>query len=356
VRLASPSDDRALEWLFGVYYNDEDATLHQGLVLTPGTAELAFLQLDSQFSETAAFANFIYHFSPAFDVSLGGRYSTNEQSANQFGLAAAAGDSSEEVFTYSFSPRWHVSKDTLVYARIASGYRPGGPNALPPAPPPGIETFDSDTTVNYELGIKTDLLDGRLLLDADVYFIEWTEIQLLTVISGFGVNANGGTAESKGLEFSMAWAPTDQLTIRANAAYTDAYLTADTDPLLIGAVDGDPLPLVPDWSGALDIDYRLASIGGFDPFIGGGWRYYGDRYSAFDPAVGQLPLDAYSTFDLRAGVVHGAWTLQLYAKNVADERGVVAFDSAGTSAASGTSPTITVIAPRTVGLVVSGKL
>jgi iron complex outermembrane receptor protein len=363
VRLASPQDDRALEWLFGVYYNDEDAILHQGLALTPGGAELAFVQLDSQFSETAVFANFTYHFSPAFDVNLGGRYSTNEQSARQFGLASAGpASSSEEVFTYSFSPRWHVSKDTMIYGRIASGYRPGGPNALPPpppAPPPGSESFNSDTNVNYELGVKTDVLDGRLQLDFDVYFIEWSDIQLLTVVNNFGFNINGGTAESKGVEFSAAWSPTDQLTVRANAAYTNAELTSDA-PAAVRGKAGDPLPLVPEWSGALDVDYRFDSVGLFEPFIGGGWRYYGERQSGFDavpgiPVIRGLPLEAYSTFDLRAGVVHGAWTLQLYAKNVSDERGIVAFDTAGTSAASFTSPTVTVIVPRTIGIAVTGK-
>jgi iron complex outermembrane receptor protein len=358
-RLSSPADDRAFEWLFGIYYNDEDAILHQGLVITPGDSELAFVQLDSQYSETAAFANFTYHFSKAFDVSLGGRYSTNEQSANQFGLASAGGTSSEDVFTYSFSPRWHASEDTMFYARIASGYRPGGPNALPPpppAPPPGSESYNSDTNTNYEVGVKTDLLDGRLQLDADVYFIEWDDIQLLTVVNNFGFNTNGGTAESKGVELSAAWALTDQLTVRGNAAYTDAQLTSDT-PAAVGGRDGDALPLVPEWSAALDADYRFDVVGDFEPFIGAGWRYYGDRRSGFDadPTLSQLLLEAYSTFDLRAGVTHGQWTLQLYAKNVTDERGVVGFDSAGTSAASGLSPTISVNTPRTIGIVATGR-
>ena len=77
---------------------------------------------------------------------FGGRWSENKQSANEStsGLLLASppnpptitsGDSTDTDFTYSIAPRWHVSSDTMVYGRIATGYRPGGPNDLPPTVP-----------------------------------------------------------------------------------------------------------------------------------------------------------------------------------------------------------------------------
>ena len=69
----------------------------------------------------------------------------------------ASGSSAEDVFTYSVSPRWHASTDTMLYARVASGYRPGGPNPRALDLPP---TTVADTLTNYELGLKTQFLAG----------------------------------------------------------------------------------------------------------------------------------------------------------------------------------------------------
>jgi iron complex outermembrane recepter protein len=355
VRIASTESDSAWDWLAGAFFTHERAKFHNDII--GGPLDGLAIDLNSKFIEKAAFANITYRFSEAFDVSVGGRYSMNDQSATQSGLGSAGGDSSEEVFTYSIAPRWHLSEETMLYARVAKGYRPGGPNTLPPPPiPPGVPTtFASDTATNYEVGIKTDLLDSRLLLDATAFFVEWDNIQLLFFIPGFGgANGNGGTAESKGVELAAAWALTDELTLRATAAYVDAYLTADTDPIIIGGVSGDPLPLVPEWSGSLSGEYRFATESVLQPWIGATWRHVGERWSGFDPAFGQIPLESYDVLDVRVGFDHGMWTAQLYAKNLTDERGIVSFTSLNFSSASGTA-SASVITPRTIGLAVTGR-
>ena len=81
--------------------------------------------------------------------------------------------SSGDVFTYSFAPRWHVDANTMVYARVATGYRPGGPNAEPIAPPPGFpKEYGADKTVNFELGVRSTQLDGRLSIDVAAFHAE----------------------------------------------------------------------------------------------------------------------------------------------------------------------------------------
>ena len=306
VRLASQSD-QTLEWLAGFYYTHETSGLQQDLVLTPNGVPLGSLTINSGYAEIAGFANLTYHFSRAFDVGVGGRWARNSQHAREFGLASANGDSSESVFTWSVAPRWHLDENTMIYARIAKGYQPGGPNILPPSPPPSVPaTFKSDTLINYELGFKGTLDDGRVSLDADAFYIKWDSIQLLTVVGGFAVNGNGGTAESKGFEWNLSWMPLDGLDLRLGGAYVDARLTADTDPLLLGAKSGDPLPYVPKWSVSLDGDYRFQPVGAVTPFVGASWRYTGERYSGFDVSFGQTRLPSYNAFDLRAGVDTGS--------------------------------------------------
>src|SRR6202012_4657350 len=114
------------------------------------------------------------------------------------------------------------------YARVATGWRPGGPNDLPPVVPPGTpKSFAPDSLTDYELGVKSDLPLANLSFDAAVYDIQWRDIQLLELVNGFNINGNGGKAESKGAEADITWTPLDRLVLNLNGAYTDAKLTTD---------------------------------------------------------------------------------------------------------------------------------
>jgi len=152
VRLASDGG-HLLDWLVGGYYTHEKALIFQHLQLVePGTLtsvgyplELAQFTLGSRYEEFAGFANATVHLSHRFDVELGARYSHNRQRADQesLGLLLAGNPSvdglvsSDNVFTYSIAPKLRLGERTSLYARVARGYRPGGPNVLPPNAPPG---------------------------------------------------------------------------------------------------------------------------------------------------------------------------------------------------------------------------
>ena len=151
VRVASAAKDR-LEWQVGGYYTHESASLVQYIdaVAVPGgtyLGNIVFLSLNSTYGEGAGFADLTYHFNPQFDLQLGGRWSRNNQDSTQntaynpaFGIPVDVvhGNSNGSVWTYSLAPSWHFDANSMVYARLATGYRPGGPNALPPAAPPEV--------------------------------------------------------------------------------------------------------------------------------------------------------------------------------------------------------------------------
>ncbi len=100
----------------------------------------------------------------------------------------------------------------MVYARVATGYRPGGPNAQPIAPPPGVpQEYGADKTVNFELGVRSTQLDGRLSIDVAAFHVDWKDIQLFEVVDNIGINANGGKAQiaGRGMDIRLcarAWA------------------------------------------------------------------------------------------------------------------------------------------------------
>src|SRR5262249_30588008 len=114
------------------------------------------------------------------------------------------GKQSGDALTYLLTPRFKLSPDVMVYARFASGFRPGGANSVPTAIDSGVpSTFSTDHTNNYEVGLKGDFLDRHLSLDASVYHIEWKNIQLQLAVNAWGYIANGGSAKSDGVEFSF---------------------------------------------------------------------------------------------------------------------------------------------------------
>jgi len=347
LRLLSPESD-TFEWLIGGYYTKEDSKIvQQILAVEAGTDTvaadipiLADLALPSEYEELALFANATWHITPSFDLSFGGRLSSNDQVASQVADGVLVGGhvaydeakSSESPFTYSISPRLELADNSFLYARIATGFRPGGPNVLPPGVPEGTPlTYDSDSLTSYEAGWKTTATDGRFSLDLNGYYQDWQDIQLLAVVNGFGINGNGGTAVSQGAEFTIGFVPTRAFSFSFNGAYTDAKLTQDTDPI-VGGLDGDPLPFVPEWSFGLSGDYEWTL--GLDStlVVGGAIGYVDERafdYQNRDDNGDLRTLDSYTTVDLRAGLYFAQWSFELYGKNLTNEIGIPGITTPG---------------------------
>ena len=113
----------------------------------------------------------------------------------------------------------------MVYARIASGYRAGGPNlTLSPGIP---AAFKPDQTKNYEIGAKVDLFHDRLSLDSSLYYIDWKDIQITETNpqTGLGYTGNGSEARSQGFELSVDSKPMPGLTLSAWITLADAEIT-----------------------------------------------------------------------------------------------------------------------------------
>jgi iron complex outermembrane recepter protein len=366
IRLTSPAADR-LAWQVGGYFTHEIGHLiqHLNAVNLPSGSLAAIPSLevpilDSAYKEYAGFANLTYHINSQFDIQAGGRFSKNEQTAteNISGLLVAPSafstPSSGHVFTYSVAPQWHVDADTMVYARVASGYRPGGPNALPPAAPPNVpREYGSDKTVNVELGVRSKQLDGKLSIDVAAFHVNWTDIQLLEVVNNFGVNGNGGTAKSQGVEWTFGYVPVHGLNFTWTGAYTDAYLTAPAPG--VNGQDGDPLPYAPKWSTSLDGEYDWAAFANYKAFVGATWSYVGSRSSDFGSSPGataQVELPSYNTIEARVGLDNNHYRVMVYGKNLGNSNGITSYSSGG---APGLNGDIAVIQPRTLGVTLSAK-
>lgn len=375
VRLAS-NPGGAVDWLAGVYYTDEKGLIKQRYVaVAPGTLDpltglplLAQVDLASKYKEYAAFANTTFHFGERYDLDVGARYSHNKQDALQTqdgalvgGAATMVANSSEHVFTYAVAPKFKIDDRNSLYARAAKGFRPGGPNVLPPNPPAGTPTsYGSDSVMSYEIGYKSLSKDGKLSFEVAAFHIDWKDIQLLAVVNGFGVNTNGVGATSNGVELNATLRPVQGLRLSANGAYNKARLDGDTSPL-VGGMKGDRLPFSPKFTLGLMADYRWAVGATSQAFVGASLRHLSDQSASFDAAYRtahgrQREVPSYNVVDAHAGLELGSWTLEAYGKNLGNSRGKVstaAQTANGMNVAPGGAINTGVIAPRTLGFTVT---
>lgn len=367
-RLQSKSGG-AFEWMVGGFYTKEDALQSQVAWLgqrdgTPLPAPLdaafgtlAIINLPSTYEEVALFANASWRFGERFKLDAGLRQARNDQWFSQNvpeGILApigeAPGESSETVTTWSLSPQFKLSEDAMLYARVATGYQPGGPNVALLGIPPQV---DSSMLDSYEIGLKSQFADRRVTVDVSAFRIDWEDIQVSSSFNGIGGLVNGGEATSQGLELTTQFRATDGLTLGVNAAYTDASIKNDFastvipqfdedgnrmfDVVLTTGLGGDRMPYTPRWSWTAMAEYAFSTATGVNGQVGAAVRWVGDRLNDTterlrvtapdDPSVVlqeeitlPLQLDSYRSLDLYAGIGKGSWGVRAFVNNVTGEK------------------------------------
>jgi len=360
-RLTSPGN-RQLEWLTGLFYTHERSNLSEGFLTTlpDGTAgpNLSEIEAPSTYDEYAAYGDLTYHLTPRLSLTGGIRVAHNTQTYDQTTSGTLAGPtqtvsapSSDTSETYMFTARYALTPNSDAYLRIASGYRPGGPNALLIDPLTGMRasgspTFQPDTLWSYEAGYKADLLDKRLSLEASVYDIEWSNIQQLGTVDGVNQVVNAGDARIRGLEFSGTFRPDRRWDFSADLSLIDAILT--TGNTSAGTTAGEPLPNSAKIAATFSATYRFTAQG-YRSYAGVTQRFVDRRHSGFDASSGRpdYPLPGYAITDLQAGVDFKKFSLAFYVRNLFDRRALIA---AGTSLMPLGGPAlVSVNQPRTIG-------
>jgi outer membrane receptor protein involved in Fe transport len=350
-----------VDWIGGVFYTHEDSFQRQVVDGTTPTGApfplvLADVQLPSLYKEKAVFGTVTWHLTDRLDLAGGARYASNDQTYEQIGdglliSSTPKRSATESVTTWLANARYKFNDHSMVYLRYATGYRPGGPNAVANDPLTGLPladpTYQSDSIKSYEAGYKASTADRRFSIDANIYHIDWNNLQIIATRNAVGVVANVQGAKVDGAEITLTARPATGLTLVAALGVNNARLAADTPDL--GGKKGEGLPDSPDVTLALAADYGF-SVQDREVDVGATVRFVGDRASSFDQSVGnpQHALPDYTTVDLRAGMDFGTVRAQLYLRNLFDKFAEL---SASTAVSPAGGPTqITPLAPRTIGL------
>jgi len=363
LRARSTALNDRLEYEAGLYYTSEDDTNRipdfKPFSTTTGAAyplpRIAKASIDTTYREYSVFANATYAITPEFDLLGGIRHGKDDQHYTQDYSGLLIGPvpvfidsgSSNNKTTYLGTLRYKPNATTAFYGRVATGYRPGGPNAVPPT---GIgnapQTFQPDTLTSYELGYKSVLDGGKVSIEAALFSTKWKDIQIQTSAAGFNFYVNGGAARSRGAEASIMWYPVSGLSLRGSMGYTLAELTEDAPAA--GGVDGDRLPFVPKLSGSVGANYRWHLSGNWSANAGGTVNYTGKRVSDFSRHA-SVDVGSYTTLNLNAGIENNNWRFSLYAKNLNDSHGIT-FVKTESLKADGSPFGEGIIAPRTIGI------
>jgi len=369
LRLASPGDT-AFKWLIGGNYtkltssgtdlselagigayidaNPGEFNNQPSSLIAPG--DLIQRTVNSnRVQEMALFGEVSYELADVLTLTLGGRlFEYKSKPRLQFLPNAnlippfdyAPGTKKESGFIPKVSLSYKPSDRFMAYALYSEGFRIGGINVYSQAAGTPL-SFESDSTKNYEVGTRFDLVPGQMSFDLTAYHIKWDNIQarLFTPVTFYGYTINGGGAKIDGFEATLDFRPAPWLTYTTSLSYTDARLSSllPTNEAGEGFARGTTLPGASKWTIANQLQFDLSDTA-FGGRLGIAHRYLSKAPVAFGSV---LKRGGYSIVDLNASmnVVEGV-ELGAFVQNLFDVYGILnaPFSFAGA-----------VTRPRTVG-------
>ncbi len=396
LRLASEGGG-AFEWLLGAFYQDIDRDYGQNLP-TPGYDALLisrgippssffnappdtpyYSMVPSRLKQFAAFGEATWRFTGQWSLTGGLRYYDFEEDrfltfAGAFadvGYTRQPGSTSSDGFSPRVIVAYEPNDDVLLTAQVARGFRLGGINdplnvsvctADDRATYSGLPNFDDETVLNYELGAKTSLADGRVTINAAVFYADIDDLQVIadagSCSSRIVLNAQ---AESLGAELELFARPSASWDLALSASWVRAEITqtrlAQTSLTtggqpIAGIREGNRLPTSPEFQAAASATYTwpfAATLKGFANFtvqhVGSSYTQLADQepgvgcvgcpgapglFTFGDPTISSFTFDpelpSYEIGNLRLGVRSDAWEAALFVNNVWDEQALLSLD------------------------------
>ncbi|MEP5937538.1 MAG: TonB-dependent receptor [Erythrobacter sp.] len=386
LRLVSKGDGR-INWIIGGFYNKNDYNALSS-EFTPGYGalvgarpdlnDLEYFEADrTSLEEFAVFGEIGFDITDAWSVTLGGRYyDYTFETANSTDFPLFAGpefepyplsdienqltlapNQSRSGELFKINTAYQFGEGNTVYATFSQGFRVGASNGGQPCPDvfvpgpqslcllgpgqqfgPGPDDFFPlnerfyvpDTVDSYELGAKTTWLDGDLILNATLFYIDWKDPQIsaTSINAGTSITVNGVSAESKGIEIYTNWRPTNNLTLTGNFSYTDAKLTADV-PALVQTIqppgfstllepgqDGDRLPGSPKTQFSISGDYVAPLSDNADLVFRANYAWQDEVLTLIGGRGGSFTLPSYGRADIAVGYEREQWSLTAYVNNL----------------------------------------
>jgi outer membrane receptor protein involved in Fe transport len=321
--------------------------------------------------QQSVFGEVTYNITDPWAITLGARrYRYNAPvSLNQYGAltdtVVTQTSEKDQGITPKASMSYQFTKDLMVYATAAKGFRPGGGTGPVPTSGPltceaqlqqeygstgfvnGPTSFKSDNIWSYEVGEKLRLADNRVTVNGSLYFEKWSGVQQTNALSscGYVYTANAGNAHVRGGELEIQAIVVPELTVSGNVGYTHAALVSST-LINAGFSPGTAIQDVPQWTSSASIAYRHSLTDQLALTARADNTYVGSRT---DETYSINTLPSYDLTNIRAGLDGGRWSAILFVNNVADKRALLS-NITQDAVNLPTYNRVAVTQPRTVGV------
>jgi len=297
-------ENDTIKLVAGLFYDTADLDYNKDIDKW-NSSSIKIQNVDSD--SLGIFSHVTYHINDKLSILGGLRFDRDEQTYK---------DSTQtiECDGDEISPKvgltYNLSKNMMSYVTIAKGYRHGGFNIFAPENYP--KTFDTETLYSYEIGIKGTILKDRLYFDTAIYYMDINDMQVDDIIGASTViKTNAAKATSKGIEASLNFRASANITLFAGASYNDIKF----DKYHYGSTD---------YSGN-----RTSSAPEYDFNFGAVYRSYRGYYASADiSGFGKMYLDkaneytqdAYELVNVKLGYEQEKYDIYIYAKNLLDEK------------------------------------
>jgi iron complex outermembrane receptor protein len=374
LQLIGKSADDKFNYVFGAYYFKESGDLHDYVTFAEG-----LLQVDGpnnlSTQNYAGFGQIDYRPIELIGFTAGGRYTHEKKSFEGFqsdnnGLTykilnflgnpncasltpiseacridAGFPNPGQPLRYYiagvqhknfnNFSPKLgvqlHPEDAVMIYGSWSKGYKTGGWTTRLSNPLPVAPDFDEEKATTFEVGVKSELLDRRLQLNAAAFITNYRGIQLNFQQGVSPTIQNAGDARIKGFEVEAVAAPGAGFTLTGSIGYLDAYYTSvdagavvAANPLQAGVFKGQQLPKTPHWKTNLSPRYQVLLGNGARIILLADWTH---TTGLKNDTEGTFLLDRPVTDNVDASVTYqapdGRWSITIGGANLTNDRYVV---------------------------------
>ncbi|HEU4624549.1 MAG TPA: TonB-dependent receptor [Steroidobacteraceae bacterium] len=305
-----------VDWIAGAFYLHEATDYIWSLkIIAPPSVQNFSQQVDS----LAGYVQGTWHATDRLGVTLGGRYTTEDKDFDVVGLTAAGlpdftfsdHSLSESKFTWRAAVDYTFDQPIMLYASVGTGFRSGGLNGNAQSLAEVTSgAFQTETTTMYETGIKSDLLDHRLRINAAYFYGKYDNLQQPVVTSTGVVSNVNNTAKVHGLELEARARPVTGLELTAmvstlNDDIENSNLHLPNAPKLI-------------WNASARYSVPVLDKGTASAGVSYAWND-----DSFEDAQNTplLRVEAYKTIDANLGfeTADGHWAFTLAGLNLSNE-------------------------------------
>ncbi|WP_321493678.1 TonB-dependent receptor [uncultured Desulfobacter sp.] len=296
-------DNGGVKWVAGLY-GDKDEGESKSVTLTK------VKHTENDRNTYAVFTHLTYPLFQRFSLTGGLRYETTEKEYQNH-ISTKHLDDSWDAVTPKLSLEYRPLPGIMTYISASKGYRSGGFNTFAPDDSEYV-TYDEEELWSYEIGAKNTFFNNRLIVNASIYLMDISDMQVSQKISPLeSYITNAAEATAKGFELELTGKITSGLTIMAGIGYT--HLEFDEFKDEDGDYQGNKSTYSPEYTFNIGAQYRWEN--GFyarTDLIG-----YGEMY--FDNS-NERKRDAYQIVNAKVGYETEHFDIYIYGKNIFDEK------------------------------------